>query len=157
LVEISDGIFKPAFVALDTPVIETRFETARIEFKGAIEIRHRAVHLSLIPEADCTSIAHLGRRKLAANWLSRFEIFWSVIVDDESWLYRLPLPQAKFLDFLAEEACQYWLSRAYGARGAAPPDRRIAVIDHCLNPAPRFDPAMTLILNKSNFPLPYMG
>jgi hypothetical protein len=70
LVEISDGIFKPAFVVLDASVIETRFETARIEFKGAIEIGHRAVHLSLILEADCTSIAHLGRRKLTANWLN---------------------------------------------------------------------------------------
>jgi len=46
LVEISDDIFKPAFVVLDAPVIETRFETARIEFKARLK---SAIALSIFP------------------------------------------------------------------------------------------------------------
>jgi|SoiMethySBSTD1v2_1073268.scaffolds.fasta_scaffold97979_4 hypothetical protein len=33
-------------------------------------------------------------------------------------------------------------SRAFGARGAAAFGWRIAVIDRCFSPAPRFDPAL---------------
>ena len=46
LIKFGDGFFKPAFVVKDATAIESRFEIARIEFNGAVEIGQRRVRVS---------------------------------------------------------------------------------------------------------------